>query len=62
MESTWRVVVPPDQRPRKKLNDYDLDDVFSVTLRDAGQVALVDGKSKQIITTIATGYASYNFV
>jgi len=57
MESTWRLAVPPDERPKQKLNDYDIDNVFSVTLRDAGQVALIDGNSKQIITTIETGYA-----
>ncbi|MFO1134844.1 MAG: cytochrome D1 domain-containing protein [Rhodoblastus sp.] len=57
MKATWKVSVPVDQRPKKKMNDIDLDNVFSVTLRDTGEVALIDGASKKIITRIKTGYA-----
>ena len=57
MKATWKVMVPPEQRPTKKMNDYNIDNIFAVTLRDAGQVALIDGDSKQIITIIKTGYA-----
>ncbi|WP_134085252.1 nitrite reductase [Thiohalophilus thiocyanatoxydans] len=57
MKDTWEVIVPPEERPNKKQNKYNLDNVFSVTLRDAGQVALIDGDSKKIITTVDTGYA-----
>jgi len=39
------------------MNDIDLDNLFSVTLRDAGEVALIDGNSKQIVTVLKTGYA-----
>ena len=39
------------------MNDYNLDNLFSVTLRDAGQIALIDGDSKKIINIIDTGYA-----
>ena len=52
-----QVIVPLDKRPTKKLNDIDLDNIFSVTLRDAGEVALIDGNSKKIITRVKTGYA-----
>jgi nitrite reductase (NO-forming)/hydroxylamine reductase len=31
--------------------------VFSVTLRDTGEVALIDGDTKKIVTIIKTGYA-----
>jgi nitrite reductase (NO-forming)/hydroxylamine reductase len=31
--------------------------LFSVTLRDAGQIALIDGNSKQIVSVLKTGYA-----
>jgi nitrite reductase (NO-forming)/hydroxylamine reductase len=34
-----------------------LKNVFSVTLRDAGKIALIDGDSKKIISIIKTGYA-----
>ncbi len=57
MKDTWKVTVPPEKRPNKKQNKYNLDNVFSVTLRDAGQIALIDGDSKEIITTVDTGYA-----
>jgi nitrite reductase (NO-forming)/hydroxylamine reductase len=57
MKATWKVLVPPEQRPKKKMNNINLDNVFSVTLRDAGQVALIDGDTKQIVSVIDTGYA-----
>ncbi|MDZ7660871.1 nitrite reductase [Thiohalophilus sp.] len=57
MKDTWEVIVPPEERPNKKQNKYNLDNIFSVTLRDAGKVALIDGDSKKIITTVDTGYA-----
>jgi nitrite reductase (NO-forming)/hydroxylamine reductase len=57
MKATWKVVVPPEKRPKKKENKFNLDNLFSVTLRDSGQIALVDGDSKQIVAIIPTGYA-----
>ena len=57
MKSTWKVIVPPEKRPTKKMNNYNIDNIFSTTLRDAGEVALIDGDSKQIISVIKTGYA-----
>ena len=57
MKATWKLLVPPDQRPKKQENNLDLKNLFSVTLRDAGQVALIDGASKKIVDVIDTGYA-----
>lgn len=57
MMASLKVIVPPDQRPKKKMNDIDIGNLFSVTLRDSGQVALIDGKSKKIVTILPTGYA-----
>jgi nitrite reductase (NO-forming)/hydroxylamine reductase len=57
MKSTWRVLVPVDKRPKAKQNKYNLDNIFSTTLRDTGEVALIDGDTKKIITIIKTGYA-----
>jgi hypothetical protein len=39
------------------MNDLDLDNLFSVTLRDAGKIALIDGKTKKIVKILPTGYA-----
>ena len=57
MKATWKVIVPPAQRPTKKMNSYNIDNIFSTTLRDTGEVALIDGDSKKIITIVKTGYA-----
>ena len=57
VRATWKVLVPVDQRPTKKVNKLDIDNLFSVTLRDAGQIALIDGASKEIVSVITTGYA-----
>ncbi|HEU0219328.1 MAG TPA: cytochrome D1 domain-containing protein [Gallionella sp.] len=57
MEATWKVIVPVKDRPTKQTNKLNLGNLFSVTLRDAGQVALVDGDTKEIVTILKTGYA-----
>ena len=57
MKGTWKVLVPPEKRPTKKMNNYNLANIFSTTLRDAGQIALIDGDTKKIINVINTGYA-----
>ncbi|WP_300338048.1 nitrite reductase [Accumulibacter sp.] len=57
MMASLKVIVPPEQRPTKKMNALDLDNLFSVTLRDAGEIALIDGNSKKIVKILKTGYA-----
>jgi len=57
MRASWKVIVPVDKRPKRKMNKLDLPNLFSVTLRDSGEVALIDGDSKKIVTTLKTGFA-----
>ncbi len=57
IRASWKVKVPVSKRPKKKMNNLNLQNIFSVTLRDAGEVALIDGDSKKIITIIHSGYA-----
>ena len=57
MEASWKVIVPVEQRPKKKMNNLNLANLFSVTLRDAGEIALIDGDSKKIVSILNTGYA-----
>ena len=57
MKATWEVLVAPEDRPKKQMNNLDLPNLFSVTLRDAGEIALIDGESKEIVEVIKTGYA-----
>jgi nitrite reductase (NO-forming)/hydroxylamine reductase len=54
---TWKVLIAPDKRPTRKMNKINIENVFSVTLRDSGEIALIDGDSKKIISVIKTGYA-----
>ncbi|ABV94913.1 nitrite reductase precursor [Dinoroseobacter shibae DFL 12 = DSM 16493] len=57
MRETWKVLVAPEDRPKEKMNDIDIDNLFSVTLRDSGQIALIDGATYEIHSIIETGYA-----
>jgi nitrite reductase (NO-forming)/hydroxylamine reductase len=57
MKESWKVLIPPAERPTKKMNSYNIANVFSTTLRDTGEVALIDGDSKKIINIVKTGYA-----
>ncbi|MDH3514224.1 MAG: nitrite reductase [Gammaproteobacteria bacterium] len=57
MKASWKVIVPPEKRPKKKMNKINLNNVFSVTLRDSGEVAVIDGDTKEIVNIVKTGYA-----
>lgn len=57
MKSTWKILIDPKDRPKKKENDFNISNIFSTTLRDTGEVALIDGDTKQIINIVKTGYA-----
>jgi hypothetical protein len=45
---SWKVIVPVNDRPTKQMNKFNLKNMFSVTLRDTGEVALIDGDTKDI--------------
>jgi nitrite reductase (NO-forming)/hydroxylamine reductase len=57
MKATWKVLVPPHDRPAKPQHDRNIDNFFAVTLRDSGQVAIIDGDTKEIASIVETGYA-----
>lgn len=57
MRVSWKVIVPPDKRPKTQQNKLDIDNLFSVTLRDSGKVALIDGGTYEIRQVFDTGYA-----
>ena len=54
---SWKVIVPVKDRPTKQMNKFNLKNMFSVTLRDTGEVALIDGDTKDIRSIVKTGYA-----
>ncbi|WP_292938427.1 nitrite reductase [Noviherbaspirillum sp.] len=57
MQATWKEYIPVAKRPTKKMNSYNIANIFSTTLRDSGEVALIDGDTKKIINIVKTGYA-----
>ena len=54
---SWKLIVPVEKRPTKQMNKINLENIFSVTLRDTGEVALIDGDTKEIRSIVKTGYA-----
>ena len=48
---------PGRQAAEEEMNNPNLENLFSVTLRDAGKIALIDGDSKKIVSILNTGYA-----
>jgi nitrite reductase (NO-forming)/hydroxylamine reductase len=57
MQASWNVLVAPEDRPNSPQHDRNIDNFFSVTLRDSGQVAIIDGDTKDIVSIVETGYA-----
>ncbi len=57
MQASWKLLVKPEDRPKSPQHKRNIDNFFAVTLRDAGKVALIDGDTKEIVTTVPTGYA-----
>lgn len=57
IKASWKLHIAPKDRPKKKQNKYNTENIMAVTLRDSGEVALIDGDSKKIINVITTGYA-----
>lgn len=57
MKDTWKVYVEPEDRPAAPETDRDWQNYFIVTLRDAGQVAIIDGDTYEVVTLVDSGYA-----
>lgn len=57
MKDSWKLIVPVAERPKKQMNNINLKNVFAVTLRDAGKLALIDGDTHKIWKVLDTGYA-----
>lgn len=57
MKQSWKVLVEPSARPTQPETTRDWENYFLVTLRDAGQVAVIDGDTYEIVNTVDTGYA-----
>jgi nitrite reductase (NO-forming)/hydroxylamine reductase len=57
MKASWQVMIKPEDRPTAPQHDRNIENFFSVTLRDSGQVAIIDGDTKEIVSILPTGYA-----
>jgi len=57
MQASWKVLVPPEKRPTAPQHKRNIDNFFAVTLRDSGEVAFIDGDTKEIVNIVKTGYA-----
>ena len=57
MTASWNVIIPVDERPTEPQTDRDWENYFAVTLRDAGQVAIIDGDTFEVVNNVDTGYA-----
>lgn len=54
---SWQLLVPVSERPKKDYSNGRFEDYMGIILRDAGQVAIIDGKTKQKIAVVDTGKA-----
>lgn len=57
MKEGWKVLVDPKDRPTKPETTRDWENYFIVTLRDAGQVAVIDGDTHEVVNLVDSGYA-----
>ncbi len=57
MKDSWQLITPVNQRPAAPQTKRNWQNYFIVTLRDAGQVAIIDGDTKEIVNTVDSGYA-----
>jgi nitrite reductase (NO-forming) / hydroxylamine reductase len=57
MRESWKVLVKPEDRPTEPQHNRNVENFFAVTLRDAGQVAIIDGDTKEVVSILPTGYA-----
>jgi nitrite reductase (NO-forming)/hydroxylamine reductase len=57
MKDSWNLITPVSARPGRPETTRNWQNYFIVTLRDAGQVAIIDGDTYEIVNTVDSGYA-----
>ncbi|RME62060.1 MAG: hypothetical protein D6780_00445, partial [Candidatus Dadabacteria bacterium] len=53
----WKLIVPVEKRPKKDPTNGAYLNYIGIILRDAGQVAIVDGTTKKMVSVVNTGKA-----
>ena len=54
---SWNLIIPVADRPTEPEHDRNIDNYFGVIMRDAGQVAIIDGDTKEKLAVLETGFA-----
>ena len=57
IHDSWTLHTPVADRPTAPMTNRNWENYFGVILRDAGQVAIIDGDTKELVTLLDTGYA-----
>ena len=57
MMKAWKLIVPVKDRVTKPMTKRNWQNYFGVVLRDAGQVAIMDGDTKEQVAILNTGFA-----
>jgi nitrite reductase (NO-forming)/hydroxylamine reductase len=57
IRDSWNLVVPVADRPGAPQTRRNWENYMGVILRDAGQVAIIDGDTKELVTIVETGFA-----
>jgi nitrite reductase (NO-forming)/hydroxylamine reductase len=55
--ASWKTIVPADERPEAPEHTRNWQNYTGVILRDAGQVAIIDGDTNEEIARLSTGFA-----
>ncbi len=57
IKGTWNLIIPVEDRPTKPEHKRNIDNYFGVIMRDAGNVAVIDGDTKEELAVLKTGFA-----
>lgn len=57
IQASWKLRVPPADRPAAPQHGYDWQDFFGVVERDAGQVSIFDGATRERVARLDVGFA-----
>ena len=58
MKKSHKVLIPVKDRPKTAANP-NWKDFFAIILRDVGKIAIIDGKTKKVISVVPSGYATH---
>jgi nitrite reductase (NO-forming)/hydroxylamine reductase len=59
MKKSWKLLVPPEKRPKKPETKRNWQNYFGVVMRDVGKVAIIDGDTKELVSIVPSGFATH---